>query len=871
VRSAGPLLERDAALAALAGALDRVRDTGRGEIVVVSGEAGVGKTTLLRRFANEVAPARVAWGSCDNLRTPRPLSPLADMAGDLGGPLTELLQSGGSRDAVFAAALATLAGLSYPVVAVVEDAHWADDATVDLLMFLGRRIASTRALLIVSFREDDTGRRHPLRQVLADAAANVRSRIVLDPLSREGVELLAAGHDVDVTELYRLTAGNPFHVTETLAVGSNDIPATVREAVLARAARLSAPARRALDAAAISPGGTELWLLDVLVGPDGAAIDECVEHGMVRAESGRLVFRHELARLAVVDDLAPARRRDLHRLALGALEAAPAGDEDRARLAFHAEEAGDAVAVLTHAPLAAARASSLGAHREAAAHLGSALRHGHAMPATELAGLQGRLAQEHYQLGNLGESVSEYEDAIAAARLAGDRILEASLLVEMAGPLVILGRQAEATETRDAALEILEPLPPGPALANAYAGLCADHMLAREFSQAEVWAQRTLALAEQLGRNDILCAGLIQGGVALFMSGDDAGLERVRRGIEIAREDRASRLVALGFLQIGSGAGEIRRYDVAVPALHEGLEWSARHENIEYERYIRAWLARCDLEQGRWNDAGDRAIEVLGDPMCVGVSRVTALTVLGKLRARRGDPEVWPPLEESLAAARETGHLQRLWPVAAARAEAAWLAGDLDAEADLVDEVYALAARLEYPWAVGELAFWRWRAGRLASPPAVAAEPFGLHMVGRLHEASAAWEALGCPYEAAGALADGDAEEDLHAAAATFADLAARPAAARVAARLRELGLRVPRGPRAATRANPEALTPRQVEVAALLVGGLSDQEIAGRLGISAKTAGHHVSHILTKLGVRNRLDAAARARELGIGATERL
>jgi DNA-binding CsgD family transcriptional regulator len=227
-------------------------------------------------------------------------------------------------------------------------------------------------------------------------------------------------------------------------------------------------------------------------------------------------------------------------------------------------------------------------------------------------------------------------------------------------------------------------------------------------------------------------------------------------------------------------------------------------------------------------------------------------------------------LDEALVLATGTGEAQRLGPTAAARAEAAFLEGDpgraLDAVEDAL-EVALLPGRWSRPWLLDELAYWRWRAGGSRQPPEGAALPFALQVVGDWEAAAERWRALGCPYEAATALADSDQEAPLRTALAEFERLGARPAAALAGRRLRELGVRgLARGPRRATRANPANLTARELEVLALVAEGLRNADIARRLFISAKTVDHHVSAILGKLGVRSRREAAAAAARLGIG-----
>jgi DNA-binding CsgD family transcriptional regulator len=252
------------------------------------------------------------------------------------------------------------------------------------------------------------------------------------------------------------------------------------------------------------------------------------------------------------------------------------------------------------------------------------------------------------------------------------------------------------------------------------------------------------------------------------------------------------------------------------------------------------------------------------------IHRAPALVVLGVVRARRGDPQVWPVLDEALALVERMGELQRLAPTAAARAEAALLEGRPERVEPETEAAYRLALERGTGWEVGELAWLRRRAGVDEPAPEGAEEPWALLLAGDWQRAAELWTEFRCPYEAAQSLAEGD-EEGLRRALDELNRLGARPAAAIVARRLRELGARgLPRGPREATRANPANLTPRELEVLGLVAGGLTNGEIAERLFLSEKTVGHHVSAILRKLGVRSRGQASAEARRLGVAAQDR-
>ncbi|HYN19038.1 MAG TPA: AAA family ATPase, partial [Actinomycetes bacterium] len=421
------LLERGTYLRSLEGWLAEAMD-GHGCLVLVGGEAGIGKTSLVRAFCDRHdADARVLWGACDALRTPRPLGPLLDIAREAGGELAGLVAGEPARHRLFGAFLDLLDSAGRPVVTVVEDAHWADEATLDLLVFVGRRVAGTPAMVVVTYRDDEVGPGHPLRTVIGDlATARWVHRLELPALTREAVATLAGPEGIDPDRLHQITGGNPFFVTEVLGASSREVPPTVRDAVLARAARLSPVARGALDAAAVVPDGVELALLEAVARADAAAVDECVAAGMLRGEGRGLRFRHELARLAVERAGPAGRRVELHRQFLAHL--AVASRDDPARLAHHAEEAGMATAVLEHATAAAERAAALGAHREAVDHYATALRSAGGLADRRLAELLERYAIELGNTDRVTEALEAAERALACWRREDDREREGELL-----------------------------------------------------------------------------------------------------------------------------------------------------------------------------------------------------------------------------------------------------------------------------------------------------------------------------------------------------------------------------------------------------------------------------------------------------------
>jgi DNA-binding CsgD family transcriptional regulator/tetratricopeptide (TPR) repeat protein len=871
-RDSSELLERSDQLSVLEASLAEVTSRGRGRLVLVSGEAGVGKTALLRRFCDDLGDsARVLWGNCDALFTPSPLGPLFDIAETTGGELESLVASGAKSHEVVAA-LALELGRRAPTVIVLEDVHNADGATLDVIRLLGRKLGTVPSLVVVTYRDGELAGGHPLRIVLGELATSRDiSRLRIERLSRAAVGELAQLHELDPDELFRKTAGNPFFVTEVLGAAAEEIPHTVRDAVLARAASLSTGARRLLEAVAALPPRADLRLLEAVAGDVVSELEDCLTSGMLASGAGGVAFRHELARLTVEESMTPDRKLALHRAALRALADPPSGEPDLDRLAHHAEGAGDAEAVLRFAPAAAGRAATLGAHREAAAHYARALPFAHALGPEAHAELLERHSHECYLTNQGAAAIDALERAIELHRDVGDARSEGMALCSLSQILWCPGRNEDSERAAREAVALLERLPAGRELASAYANLSQVYMNAEDAEGAAVWGERALAVADSLDDAAICTDALINIGAARYVTGTAGGREQLERSFALSREAGLDEQAGRALVNLLWGAVRRRDHVAAEQYLSRGLEFAENRGFELWRIYLLAHGACSELNQGRWDDVLESAALVLRESFPSTLPPALAYTAIGLVRARRGDPGSWEALDEALALVERSGELQRVAPVAAARAEAAWLEGAPDKIADSTAAAFELALQRGAEWPLGELACWRWRAGLLEEPPPAAAEPYALQISGDWRRAADVWQEIGCPYEAALSLAEADDEDALRQALDELQRLGASAAAAIVARRLRERGASgLPRGPRPATRQNPANLTPREVEVLKLVAGGLRNADIAARLFVSSKTVDHHVSAILRKLDVRTRAEASAESVRLGLGGQDR-
>jgi DNA-binding CsgD family transcriptional regulator/tetratricopeptide (TPR) repeat protein len=860
------LIERESQLAALQ-EYAKEASGGQGRLVLISGEAGVGKSVLLEEFAQESKGARWLWAGCDGLFTPAALGPLLDLASQLDGDLLQLCRAGAKRDQLYGALVRQLSDMRTLTVIVIEDVHWADEATLDLLSYLGRRIQHLRVLLPVTYRDDALAADDPLRLTLGVLASQrATRRLRLPSLTAAGVAALAQRTGVDATELHRLTTGNPFFVTEVLQAGSDALPASVRDVVLARTTTLTPQARDALDTAALIGSRLPSELLVLLV-DDPLIMDELISHGLlIKDRDDDLRFRHEIARVAIEAAVPPYRKAALHTKIMDALLAS--GCDDNARLAFHAEGAGRDDLVVRYGSRAGQRASELAAHREAAAQYARALRSAMVTDIPTRAELSDALAQELALVDRWEESAEMRTAALELWREAGDLRRESQSLLRLSVAMWRLCRGAESKQARELALALAQDGASIPDIARAYERIASHRVAEARYEEAIAMARHVREMAEQLGLTDVISDALDTEAKAIRgMAGEwevpmQAALESALSG---GHEEQAGRAFARAYLWYCDDL----RPDEAERCYGDAFAYCEAHDIGTFVMCLQGQRTAVLEESGRWDECISLGHALIDQHRLSPWNRLRPLCSTAKVMARRRQQGFWPYLDEAMESALRLGEPEWIRPVGIARSEAYWLEGRLDAAISELDRVRSFspgATAVDHCW----MALWLRRLS--GTVDAVDIEPFASQLAGDGVRAAMLWDRLGCPYQAALALLDTKDEAHLRESLTRLVDLGADATARLVRRTMRDLGIRsIPTGARSAARTHPRRLTTREQEILDLLSQGQSNEEISASLFISIRTVEHHVSAILGKLGATTRKGAATEALKLGLIRSDRV
>ncbi len=845
---------------------------GRGAIALVRGEAGIGKTSLISALRERIGGDQpIYWGACEALSTPRPLGPLYDMVSAFPDKIVDLLENGASPNDLFSAIAKQLEEDARGAVFVIEDIHWADFATLDLLKYLGRRISAIAMLMVVSFRHDEVVDNQRLNKVLGDFPAALTTKMTLQPFSKSGVRKLcaAAGEKDRSAEYYEVSGGNPFFVNELLASEENpgdSLPASIKDAVNTRLLRLSALEREFLETLSLLPGSIPKKILQPLFGDQGELFSMAAlgRKLLVEAGSSDLRFRHELARLSTMARVPPTRQREIHAQILKALldanEFSPAFDA----LVHHAAGALDATMVLKYAPMAAETAAAIGAHQEAAAHLSTAMKFVDDAEIEQAAEIYEKWAYEAGLSLRIDDEVLDARrHAITLWRALGRKDRVADNLRWLSRLHWYRAESAEATRYADEAVRILEDAPPSAERAMGYSLKSQLFMLSDRMEDAVEWGEKALKLADQFDATEIRVHALNNVGVARAFRNDRTGVDMLEKSLAISMENGFHEHAARVYTNLSEYGVEFKEFDLAERVIMEGIAFDTRNDLDSWTHYLVGRQAQLRCEQGRLYDARAIAEGVLQLERQTKLMKLPSRLVLAKVKTLFGDDNANQVLGNATDHASATEEPQHIVPAHLTRLLYAWLNNQPRMAEESLYAVFDIGAEVMHLWHRGDVVIWGKRFGYqvpeefLVDLPA----PMRLEINGDIAGAAAKWKKLGAPVSHALALSQSAEPKLLAQAIEITQDIGAAAIEKTVLQRAKSIGVddKLPnrrRGPYKASRNHPLGLTQKEQTVLSLLVEGRSNPEIADITSRSKRTIENHVSSILRKLNVENRMDA---------------
>jgi DNA-binding CsgD family transcriptional regulator len=860
------LVERDGFLSLLQAKHAAVA-AGEGHCVFVSGEAGIGKTSLVKTFCSSLKDkSRVYQGTCDALFTPRPLAPLYDVLSQRHSPL---LKAGGNmeeRTVLFTGFLQELGDEAQTVVIVFEDIHWADEATLDFIKFFARRITQLHCLFLLTYRDNEIYAEHPLRNVLGQLPAGSYTRMQLPPLSKNAVEKMAEEKGLNGQDLYVISGGNPFYVTEILASSNAGVPENIKDAILPVYSRQTDKLKEVWELLSVLPAGIRLKYIEQWDASQIAGIDRNLDSSVLILEKGQLTFKHELYRRTIETSLSPLKRVALNKKVIDLFGKYFEQDGEIERIIHHAKNANEYDLVVQYAPVAGAQAAALGAHAEACRLYLSAIEYYQGTEKDVLIELYEPYAYECYLTNRISEAIIYSNRAM--------QIWKEKNIIEKTGNALwflsrlwwFAGNRKNAAAFALQAVEMLEDQPVSTAKAMACSNMAQLYMLSKETEKCIFWGEKAIAMANDLNNNEILSHALNNTGTVQMCNPAtrQKGIGLLQKSLDIALAHGFQEHAARAYTNLSSNGIAAKEYSFSKKYQDEGIDYCQEHDLDSWYFYMLSWRARLLLETGNWKEACNIAENLLKNERHPSVIRITALAVMATLKIRKGEATAVPLLKEAITLAFETMELQRIIPVLAACLEYEWISGNRYVDQSSIDTAIELIHQSNDFIEASEFAFWLYHARQQQIDLSKRYEGYDYN-IEKVLKTAMFWKQAGCAYQYALALFAGN-EENKKEAVAIVLDLGANAVYEKMKSAMRTAGIKsIPRGARKSTRTNTASLTDRELDILRLLEKGLQNKEIASQLFISAKTVDHHISSIFFKLEVNTRAKAVQEAIRLEI------
>jgi ATP/maltotriose-dependent transcriptional regulator MalT len=849
------LIERDEFLALLQNHLRNIKQ-GEGHCVFLSGEAGIGKTSLVKMFCKlEKENCDIYQGACDALYTPRPLAPLYDIIWQISSSLWQGNHTIEERSDLFARFFRELKSKKETIVIIFEDIHWADEATLDFIKFFVRRIALIQCLFLVTYRDDEIHNAHPLRMVLGQLPPDSFSRMQLTPLSRTAVEKMSAEKGYKGEDVFQISRGNPFYVNEILASYSKGIPDNIRNAILSTYHGLDGKTRQIWDLLSVIPLSFEIKYLEKLEPLYASALENCLDRNILIITNGQIHFKHELFRLAIENSLSPLKRIELNKIILERFGESFGKDNQIERIIHHAKNANAYDIVVSHTPLAAKNAASVGAHVEAAKLYLTAIENYQDRNPEVLIGFYEGYAYECYLTNSIKEAIIYTGKSLKLWKELNNTEKIGNCLRFLSRLWWFEGNRDKAGYYAEQAIEVIDKEPSSTTKAMVFSNMSQLMMLADNFEKCIHWGGKAIAIAKEMNDDETMSHALNNVGSVKMKMPDYAseGAEMLNQSLQIALDHSYHEHAARAYTNLGSVSVSLRNYDRATQVLEEGINYCDERDLDSWTTYMSSWKSRLYFETGRWSEAYSLAEHLLENPKQPPIVKITALAVAARIKIRRGDEGALPLLKEAKTKAFETKELQRIIPVLTALLEYEWLTGNNSIEDEELETALRFINESDNIFDADEFSFWLEAAGKRKSP------------VGKKQHSALLWKQIGCPYEEALALFMED-ENSKRNAITIMQTLGATAVCEKMKLEMRTSGIKnIPRGIRKTTSQNPAFLTGRELDILQLLKQGFQNKEIAGKLFISPKTVDHHISSILFKLDVNSRNKAVTEAKRLNI------